>query len=159
MISYDIISQPRPRLPPRPRPCDAMEDLKLFSGTLPWKNDLQKTPKIQKRTARKFCTFSLLNHYKIFFLEPFSTIFYFYVLYVYGCYGPTGRRSNPPLPPPYPIHYPPRVPQWEGEGEGSRIDLRIPHADTSADLCVNSGEPMCNFFCFRNEGLVAFSGK
>ena len=48
--------------------------------------------------------------------------------------GPTGRRSNPPLPPPYPLHYPPRGPQWEGEGEGSRIDLRIPHADRSADL-------------------------
>ena len=29
IIWYDIIS--------RPRPCDAKEDLKLFSGTLPWK--------------------------------------------------------------------------------------------------------------------------
>ena len=40
-------------------------DVKLFSGTLPWKNDLRKFTKMLKRSARKFCTFSLLNHYKM----------------------------------------------------------------------------------------------
>ena len=40
-------------------------DRKLFSGTLLWKNDLQKIVRIKKRTAQKNCTFSLLNHYKM----------------------------------------------------------------------------------------------
>ena len=32
---------------------------------------------MQKRSARKLCTCSLLNHHKHFFLEPVSTTFYF----------------------------------------------------------------------------------
>ena len=51
--------------------------MELFQRTLPLKNDLENFLKIQKRSAKKFCTFSLLNRVKIFFLGPISNIFDF----------------------------------------------------------------------------------
>ena len=72
MISYDMISYHIAAAASRYN-----GDRKIFSGTLLRKNDLQKIKNMSKRSARKFCTFSLLNHHKIFFLEPVSTTFHF----------------------------------------------------------------------------------
>ena len=44
-----------------PRSRDAREELKLFSGALPWKNEPENVRKMPKRSARKFCAFSLAD--------------------------------------------------------------------------------------------------
>ena len=48
MISYHIISQPRPRLPPRPRPRDTMETGNLFQELYSEKLTFKKSKTCQK---------------------------------------------------------------------------------------------------------------
>ena len=65
MISYDMIwyhmisYQPRPRPRPRPRPPTWRKEQVFFSWILPWKNDHRKMKNELKRSARKFCIFSI----------------------------------------------------------------------------------------------------
>ena len=67
MIWYHIISAAASR-------CNA--DRIFFQELYPGKMTFEKT-KILNRSARKFCTFSLLNHYKIFFSRTSFDYFLF----------------------------------------------------------------------------------
>ena len=78
MISYHLISyRSRGRGCRRGRGLAMQTRQETCFRNFTLENDLQKINKILKRSARKFCTCSWLNHYKMFFLERVSTTVYF----------------------------------------------------------------------------------